>query len=171
MKALTLLVLPLLLAACSSVPHQPTTNDADAIHRVIETFRTAIIARDKPGFLALFHDGPLVWQSVLSDATVVRAREKRPDSIKARVNPVSTPQSFIETIASDEKRNEEKFWNIQIHTDGDIAAVTFDYAYFYDNAETNHGKESWLLVRTEGGWKITSVVYSVDLPDKRASAK
>ena len=163
---LTLLIFPLLLAACGSIPHQPSANDSDAIHRVIESFRTAIIARDKPRFLALFHHGPLVWQSVLSDATLARNREKRPDAIKARVDPGSTPQSFIDLIASEEKRNEEKFWNIQIHTDGDIAAVTFDYAYFYDNAETNHGKESWLMVRTESGWKITSVVYSVNLPDK-----
>ena len=166
MKILTLLIFPLLLAACGSIPHQPSANDSDAIHRVIESFRTAIIARDKPRFLALFHHGPLVWQSVLSDATLARNREKRPDAIKARVDPGSTPQSFIDLIASEEKRNEEKFWNIQIHTDGDIAAVTFDYAYFYDNAETNHGKESWLMVRTESGWKITSVVYSVNLPDK-----
>ena len=169
MKCLAVLIFSLLLTACGSVPHQPTISDADAVHRMIESFRTAIIERDKPRFLALFQDGPVLWQSVLGDATLARAREKRPSTAKAHANPASTPQSFIDMIASEEKRNEEKFWNIRIHTDGDIAAVTFDYAYFYDNEETNHGKESWLLVHTEGGWKIASVVYSVNVADKRVS--
>ena len=164
MKSLIAFIFSLLLTACSTTMHQPTASDTEAINDVIESFRTAIIARDKPRFLSLFYDAPVLWQSVLSDDTLARNRIKQPRAVKARVNANSTPLSFIDTIVGEEKRNEEKFWNIQIHTDGDIAAVTFDYAYFYDNVETNHGKESWLMLRTDSGWKIASVVYSVSLP-------
>jgi hypothetical protein len=42
--------------------------------------------------------------------------------------------------------------------------VTFDYTFLSDGRETNRGKEAWLLVRTEAGWKITTLAYSYDLP-------
>ncbi len=52
---------------------------------------------------------------------------------------------------------------MKIDTDGDLASVLFDYAFLSNGKETNHGKEAWHLLRTQDGWKIASVVWSVNL--------
>jgi len=63
-------------------------------------------------------------------------------------------------VATTEPRAEE-FSNVKIDTDGDVASVSFDYRFLANGATTNWGREMWQLVRTERGWKIFSVVYSI----------
>ena len=38
----------------------------------------------------------------------------------------------------------------------------FDYSFHAGGRETNHGREAWQLVNTDDGWKIISVIYSVN---------
>ncbi|MGH8444161.1 MAG: nuclear transport factor 2 family protein [Solimonas sp.] len=155
----------ILLTACTGAPPKPVVVDHPDIRAVVESFRTAIIQRDKPRFMSLFlADTPITWQAVMEDGSLDRLRLTKPQAVKVRVKPDSTPQSFIDGIVHDDKLNEEVFENVRIDSDGDAAAVAFDYRYLYAGEETNHGREWWLLVRTDKGWKITSVVYSVTLP-------
>ena len=55
--------------------------------------------------------------------------------------------------------------NLQIQTDGEVGTVSWDYA-----AAMGHGQITWTVVRTNDGWKITSIVYSINVPaaDKAA---
>lgn len=57
---------------------------------------------------------------------------------------------------------EEKFYNVNIIDDGYIASVTFDYSFWYKNKKLNWGKEGWGLIKTNGQWKITSVIFSTE---------
>jgi hypothetical protein len=127
---------------------------------VIETFRTSIIRKDKAAFLALFHNGPVVWQGVDSDALVAKRGRRAGVDAKAAFDSAQNPRSFIEGIANEKARSEERFDNVDIDTDGDVASITFDFAYLLDDRPINLGKESWHLVRSESGWKIVSVIYS-----------
>jgi hypothetical protein len=147
----------LLLAACLLCPpaFAQAATDAAAdpqaaakreIGVVIEAFRTAIIDKDKPKFLALF-----------------------PEAGKANYNPKYSHLGFIDGIVSEPERNEEVFDDIRIDTDGEIASVAFDYRFLQDGRETNRGREAWNLVRTDAGWKIVSVVWSMHWPIEPAS--
>lgn len=55
--------------------------------------------------------------------------------------------------------------NLQIQTDGEVGTVSWDYA-----ATVGHGQITWTVVRTNDGWKISSIVYSINVPaaDKAA---
>lgn len=131
------------------------------IGAVIEAFRTAIIEKDKPGFLGLFLEGGrIAWQDVIGDANLHQLRLKNPKASKARVDPDDSPLSFIDGIVADQARSEESFDNVRIDTDGDIASVVFDYRFLSDGRETNRGSEAWHLLRTDAGWKIVSVIWS-----------
>ncbi|MFT3763877.1 MAG: nuclear transport factor 2 family protein [Pseudoxanthomonas sp.] len=141
--------------------------DVDAIRKIVESVRTSIIDKDKATFLGLFvSDDPreVNWRSVVDDAWLARIRETKPDAKKTRYLPQVNHVSFIESIASSKKSSEEKFSNIRIDTDGEIASVDFDYAFLTDGRQTNRGREMWQLLRTEGGWKIVSVIWSVRDP-------
>lgn len=147
-----------------SFPLQAAESDHPEIRRVIESFRTSIIERDKPRFLSLFLEGSVRWQSVWEDESFSRVKLKYPPAMKTRFDPDNNHMAFADGFTKDEKRREETFSNIKIDSDGDVAAVVFDYAFFLDGRETNRGKECWLMVRTESDWKIISVAYSKILP-------
>jgi hypothetical protein len=162
-KALILLFCSLLPFNAYAAPTPPNATDAaqKQIEDVIENFRTAIIDKDKDRFIKLFLHESITWQRVLSDEGLQRFREKQPDVVKTRFDSQKTASSFIDGIVANKRRTEEKFWNIRIDTDGDIASVYFDYSFHADDRETNHGKEAWHLVNTGEGWKIVSVIWSV----------
>jgi ketosteroid isomerase-like protein len=154
----------LALAGLVSLPAHAAPADEAGIREVVASFGQAIIKRDKPAFLKLFLSPDVTWQSVLSDASLARLKEKKPEAVKAKYREDRNAVSFIDGIVASEKSSEETFDNVRIDTDGDVAVVTFDYAFLADGQKTNWGKECWLLVRTEDGWKITTLAYSIVTP-------
>lgn len=154
------------LISLSAAAEEPLSHRRADIQSVIEAFRTAIIDKDKARFVKLFVPGHVTWQSVKGDESLRRAREDNPKAPKVRINPENNPLSFIDEIVAEKTATEEKFDNIRIDTDGDVASVTFDYRFLDDGHETNHGKEAWQLVRAEEAWWIVSVIWSVNLPPK-----
>ncbi|MGH8077948.1 MAG: nuclear transport factor 2 family protein [Lysobacter sp.] len=138
------------------------TRDVAQIEAVVEAFRTAIIDKDKERFVRLFVPGHVTWQSVRGDDTLRIAREKNPQAAKVTIDPNKTHLTFIDGIVAAKERQEERFRNVKIETDGDIASVTSDYSFHELERETNRGQEAWHLVRTEDGWKIVSVIWSVN---------
>jgi ketosteroid isomerase-like protein len=142
------------------------TDDA-GIRAVIEDFRTAIIEKDQGRFLGLFlHEG-ITWQSVMSDARLEKAKQSNPELSKAAYDAKQSPAGFIAMIAKDPKRHEETFADVQIDSDGDAASVAFDFSYVHDGRVANAGREYWLLVRADSGWRIAAVTWSSHPPAKK----
>lgn len=163
-----------ILLACllplSAFAQSPQSDPEAAIRSVIEAFRTSIIDKDRARFVALFVPGHVGWQSTKSDAALQRMRAKNPQVLKMRINPGSTYLSFIDDIVDDKETTEETFDDIRIETDGDVASVVFDYRFIGGGIESNHGQEAWQLVRTDDGWRIISVIWSVNLPPEPSKA-
>lgn len=156
----------LALAACQTPPTAPQGKPADivAIQQVVESRRTSLIDKDKPIYMALFFSSKPVdigWQFVSEDTRLARIRQSKPDAIKARQIPGKNFVSLIDEVVATAEPREETFANVRIDTDGDIASAPFDYAFIANGQTTNWGKQLWQLVRTEAGWKIFSVVYSI----------
>jgi len=162
------------LLGCASAPRGPGDALAmKALHQVVESFRTAILRKDKAAFMDLFFsDKPevITWQAVVDDPSLERIRATRPQAIKARHRPDNNFVAFIDGIVASQDLEEETFHDIRIDTDGEIASVAFDYVFLSNRKPSNSGREMWLLVRTEQGWKITSVVYTIRLPQPAAGA-
>ena len=140
------------------------TQDEAAVRQVVESFRTALIAKDKAAYMRLFFsDKPeeIGWQFVSEDTRLAHIREKKPDAIKARRIPGNNFVSLIDSVVATPEAREETIDDLKIETDGEIAAVSFEYSFLANGRKTNWGREMWQLVRTEGGWKIFSVVYTI----------
>ena len=154
------------LAGCQSLPEQSHGNSKDiaAIRQVVESFRTSLINKDKATYMSLFFsDKPedIGWQFVSEDTRLEHIKKTKPDAIKARQIPRNNFISLIDGAVAAKEPREETFSNIVIDTDGEIASVAFDYTFLTNGQKTNWGKEMWQLVRTENGWKIFSVVYTI----------
>ncbi|HEL3780367.1 nuclear transport factor 2 family protein [Stenotrophomonas forensis] len=138
--------------------------DKKAIEQVVESFRTSLINKDKPTYMSLFFSDKaedIGWQYVSEDVRLQDIRKVKPDAIKARKIPANNFIALIDGAVASPKPREEEFFNTKIETDGDVASVSFDYSFHDDGVKTNWGKEMWQLIRTEQGWKIFSVIYSI----------
>lgn len=134
--------------------------DANAIMQVANQFRNAIQEKDEQAFLGLFLHGDVTWQSAMSDALYERSKINKPSVTRVTHEPGRSPASFIQSIVRRAARDEERFRNIRIDTDGAVASVAFDFTFLRDHEVINSGREYWLLVKTDTGWKIASVVWS-----------
>ena len=156
----------LYLAAGSQAWAQTKLDHRQQIEQVVETFRTSIINKDKDSFMKLFLRDNITWSAAFTDASVerrhARVRAKDPSRPAPPKNFNSNPREFIEDIAGDPAHLEETFSNVRIDTDGDVAQVWFDYSFMVGNYKQNSGKEAWHLLRTESGWKIASVIWSME---------
>jgi ketosteroid isomerase-like protein len=161
---LLLLCVCLSLAGCKSIKQEEHRQDRAAIEQVVKSFAKAILNRDKNLYMSLFFSDKadqIGWQYVSEDTRLAHIRKTKPDAIKARRIPGNNFISLIDSAVAAKEPHEEKFSNIKIDTDGEIASVSFDYEFYEGKSRTNWGKELWQLVRTENGWKIFSVVYTI----------
>jgi hypothetical protein len=149
------------LAAMTRLAHaEPDSLAARAqIQRVVEVFRTSIIAKDKSTLGNLFMPTGGSWIKVMDDAMYQQLKAKQPSVAKLKPG---TYQDFVDFLGASQQRLEEKFSNVRINTDGAVASVYFDYVFLRDDKETNRGTETWQLVNTGDGWKINAVIYSTD---------
>jgi hypothetical protein len=154
----------LLILALANHAYASSTADHVPVHAVVESFRTAILDKDRARFLSLFAPGPVTWQSVRGDAALHQLRKQQPQAAKVEFARDRTPASFIDGIVANPVRIKEMFGNVRIDSDHDVASVVFDDRFLRDGRESNRGLEIWHLVRTESGWRIVSVVWSVNPP-------
>lgn len=153
------------LGACQSAPPPAVhTPHHAAIRQVVSDFQSALLQKDKARYLGLFFSdqaGEVGWQHVSEDRRLAHIRLAQPGAIKARRLPGNHFRALIDEAVGTPEPREERFSDAKIDTDGDVAAVSFDYAFLANGQPTNWGRELWQLVRTESGWKIFSVVYSI----------
>lgn len=158
------LALGLFWSAAPQAGAQNRAADKQQIEGIVDRFRTALINKDKDSFMKLFLHENVTWTGTFTDASLDRFQAQRKDPDKPRPPKYfnSSPLKFIEGIAKSPNRREETFDNVRIDSDGDVAQVWFDYAFLVDGYKQNWGKESWQMVRTESGWKIAAVVWSME---------
>ena len=126
----------------------------DELMEVVETFRLALIAKDEQKFVDLFYQKSVPWIGITG--------QKRTGNLPStNGEQLGNHLSFIGWVVRTPQQIEEKFWDINIHTDGDVASVHFKYSFYKDDYKSNWGDESWHLLKTNKGWKISSVIYSI----------
>jgi ketosteroid isomerase-like protein len=137
------------------------THEADvaAIRQVVEQFKAAIIAHDGKTLGSLFLQDHDSWLSVADDQTWAAVKKRHPKAPKVLR---SSWKKFADIVEKSPKPIEERFYNVRIETNGTVASVWFDFDFLEDGKVDNRGSESWQLVRAEDGWKISSMLYSMD---------
>jgi hypothetical protein len=116
-----------------------------------------LVKKDSAKFYNLFCKENIVWIGVMKQKSFTHA-------LKNDSNAVDHFSDSYKVFYRNFYKNEieEKFNNVQISEDGYIASVIFDYSFWFKNKKINWGKESWGLIKTNGHWKITSVLFSIE---------
>ncbi len=147
-----------MILSSSSVANDNVDVYKKEIETVIETFRLAIINKDKETFKSLFYSESIPWIAVFSDEMVNAKRKVKPDFPRTvNFGRFGPPVKMI----SDRDKQEEKMWNIKIESDGYLGSVHFNYSDHRNGIKKAFGTEAWDLIKDESGWKIVSVMYTV----------
>ncbi|GAA6769071.1 hypothetical protein AAFH68_50340 [Flavobacterium sp. CGRL1] len=156
-EAITIL---LLFVSLNFISAQQTSKDKEEIHQLLNSFMQSIVKKDSVTFNSLFFKGNVNWIGVIKEKSQAKTIKDNPSIVKNYFT--STYTSFIQSILRD-KKSEEKFENIVIQNDDAIASVTFDYSFWSEDSMTNWGNEYWQLVKINGQWKISSVLFSIEI--------
>jgi ketosteroid isomerase-like protein len=141
-----------------------TPEDTQAISKVIDDFQVAIRTKDVKLLTSLVVGENLLWASPPPPQVIREMKGKLgPDFNGLREGAF---RDFARFIGSSKVPVEEKFYNVQITQDANLAWVMFDYEFVQDGRTTNHGVETWQMMKSaDGEWKIVSVVWTMHRPD------
>lgn len=144
MKIFSVLAFIFAMSFCKA---QNYSQEKTEIQNLIKVFGECIVKKDTATFKNLFTENSFNWIAVL----------KKPKGAKSFTK---TFQDF-HTFLLDKGEQEEIFKNIHIENDDAIASVTFDYSFLSNHQVANSGKEFWQLIKTDGQWKIVSLIYTL----------
>ena len=137
----------------------PTASPADTIdvQHVMDAYHQAVTTHDGARLASLFLPQGSMWLNVLSDEAYARAKAKNPAAVKVRVSSVA---DFAKLVSTSKASFNPTHTNLQLHSDGTIASVYFDFVFLIDGKEQNRGSETWVLVKESDGWRIADITYS-----------
>jgi len=143
---------------------QRTTDNKKEIRFIIEEYSKSVIDRDSATFYGLFNDGVVTWCAALKDRSQAKEIEKKGRKSVGSNYFSGSYKGFLRSLFR-YKSTEDKFDNIIIIEDGTVATVSMDYSFWANNKMTNWGGKYLSLIKRDGKWKITSVIYSLELTD------
>jgi hypothetical protein len=152
----------LIALACLPFGAHASDKASNEINQLVETFKASIIAKDGKKLESLFLPENSSWYWAYDQATFDAQRAKKPATARY-VHEADSYKTFTQFVGSTKHAVEEKFSNVRIQTDGAVGSVYFDYVFLLDGKPTNHGNETWQVIRTDNGWKISAMLYSVIL--------
>ncbi len=132
-------------------------SDTVDVQHVMDAYHEAVVTHDGAKLSQLFIPKGSLWLKVLSDEAYARAKAKSADAVKVQVG---SYEDFAKLVATSKASFNPTHTNVQVNSDGTIAAVYFDFVFLIDGKEVNRGSEAWQLVKGSEGWRIAAITYS-----------
>lgn len=124
-----------------------------------QTSRDSILGTVQQFFDALgTRDVQMARQGMIMDGQYHRVREDAGQTSIQRV----TFEEFASTLSSSDVVLLERMWEPTVLHHGPIAMVWTDYDFHRDGNFSHCGVDAFHLVRTDSGWKISSIVFTVE---------
>lgn len=146
------LIVPCAIAA--SPGPKPENRDTAALRTLWNSYQQAVARKDATALLGMYASGdvPVISAFAPKSYAVVTAANKQPV-------PRTLSSTAKESVAGEVRLPPDQTENLRIESDGEVGSVSWDY-----RASVGHGRLIWTTVHTNDGWKISSVVYSINVP-------
>lgn len=133
---------------------KPEDRDTTALHALWSSYQQAVAEKDASALLAMYASGdaPVIGGIAAKSYAVITAANKQPV-------PRTVSGTAKEDVVGEVRLPPDQTENLDIHSDGEVGSVSWDY-----KSKIGHGRIIWTTVHTNDGWKIASVVYSINVP-------
>lgn len=137
----------ILIIFTTSIAATANADERDAVIQVIVDFFDAMTARDVEAMRSLMTpDGVLYGYRETVDGLQVTSR---------------THSEYLEGLGNGEATLVERFWDPEVVVSGRMATALTPYDFHIDGNFSHCGVNSFSMLRTDTGWVITGVVYSM----------
>ena len=145
--ALALSILCLSVGGIASAAETPRADRA-AVLKVVNSFFEAMQARDVETIRNIYQpQTQFVWRVPSPGGVNVQQ-----GSVEAFIQDVeAAPQPFLERI-----------WSPTVNIEGGVAVVWARYDFHRGAKFSHNGRDCYVLLKTSDGWKIVSLVFSVE---------
>jgi ketosteroid isomerase-like protein len=150
-------VLPCIALLTASAGNATVADDTKDVPSLIAAYHQAVTGHDGPRLAQMFMPAGTAWFSVLSQRAWTQMRTTNPGLSKIRPGGF---EGFVKMVSTSKAALDPQHSNLHISSDGEVAAVTFDFRFLIDGKEQNRGAENWQLIRTADGWRIVSIIFS-----------
>lgn len=152
MHRLSMLFVTLAALACATTPQPRTATtsaaDRDAIVAAVQAVFDAMRTRDTIALKAAF----------TPDAQLVSIRTVPGAPARVQTQPLA---AFMTSVGRAREELVETMWDPRVDVAGDIASLWAPYDFRIGANFSHCGHDAVHLVRTESGWKITAITYTV----------
>ena len=142
-----ILILSLCLCSLAVLAAQPENSEKDVL-QVIDRFFVAMQARD----------GETIGKLLTEEGELIGYRREGGELKIGRL----AHADYAAGISNGSSKLLERIWTPIVHIDGDLASAWTPYDFYVDGEFHHCGVNSFNLIRTEAGWRIAAVVYSME---------
>jgi len=139
--------------------HTSTPEDQREIAQVVADFQASIKKKDSRLLSSLMLNPDIPFVSPAPPEGIRKMREllhPGADGLRA-----GAFYEFARMVRDSKEPLEERFYNVKITQDRNVAWVMFDYEFVEDGKVGNYGIETWQMMKNgEGRWKIASVWWT-----------
>ncbi len=145
-----LVTLILFSPICLGIANADEEEDRAAVVDTVQAFFDAMTERDAEGMRAM-----------LTPDGIFYGYREGPDGLQV-MSP--THAGYVERLAQGDSRLIERFWDPQVLLHDRMAVVWTPYDLYVDGEFSHCGIDNFNFLKTEDGWKITGIVFSME-PD------
>jgi hypothetical protein len=103
-------------------------------------------------------DSALLQTALMNEFSITVLQENDGKSIFRKSN----RQDFLNTVGSPHPEPwHEPIWDVKVQQDGNFAQVWTSYAFYIGSIFSHCGVDTFQLVKTETGWKIYYLAYTI----------
>jgi hypothetical protein len=145
----------LILICCGPLCLAPAmadvTEDRDAVVMIVQAFFDAMTDRDVERM-----------KSMLTPDGIFYGYRESPEGVSILRRP---HQAYVEGLAEGDGKLVERFWDPQVLLHDRMAAVWTPYDLYIDGVFSHCGIDNFNFLKTDEGWKITGIVFSMEPDD------
>jgi hypothetical protein len=156
MNYLTWIIIALTSFGCYSFGHAQSTNDTEAINKlIVKLFKGMELG-----------DSAMVSETFTKNATIAIVASAENSDAKLHKNNDAL-KNFLKAVGTPHNDTwYEEVWNIKTDIDGDFAQLWCDYAFYRGKQTFSHcGADAFHLYKSREGWKIFHLAYSLRKTD------
>ena len=136
-------------------------SEKEQIKQLIKDYYSVINGKNSTNISTFLYDENVNWVGAYKPKTL---EELSHHNHKMRPTFSGNFKEFKADL-SEGKNSEVKYDNVKIVEDGNVASVSLDYSFWFNNEMKHWGKEAWTLVKVYNQWKIANIVYSMEYVD------
>jgi ketosteroid isomerase-like protein len=124
--------------------------------------RVAVVQRLDDFFEALSDSDVERMRAMMTPDGVLFGYRETPEGLQVIRR---THTEFLDSLANSETRMVERIWNPEVMLEGRLATVWTPYDVYRDGIFSHCGTNNFSMLKTDDGWIIAGVVYSMQVDD------